>query len=433
MKKLLTRAAVLVGLLLAAVAAILGAGSLRWRPTERAGAARPVRAAAGDGPLLAGVAELPLSPEPGAPVAGFPRLHWSSAGVRDPLAVRAVVLSEPGCQVALVSAELLLVPGELSRAVEARVRDLGLDAVVVAATHTHSGPGGFWDNLVAEGLATGPYHRRAFEALADRIAAAVRAASAAREPALLSVARADAPELIHSREYLRQVAARLTGFRLTRPSGALLAQLLVYPSHATLLGPDNHLLSGDWPGALMRAQPVPTLFFQGALGDATPHLADQARLTPEVYARAVEARVSRLAFSPPDPRPALALSSVRIPLPPPDPAAAPPRLQQLARNMAWSVFPAEAVLTALRLGPLALLFNPGEPVMEVGEQWRAQAGPDAEVVSLAGDYVGYVETPERMALRHGETERTYYGPGLAGRLGEAVAAAWRALPVARGR
>lgn len=417
----------LAAALLAAVAAILGAGFLGWRPAERAGAPRVEKAVRGDGPLLAGAAELPLPASPAAPVAGFPRLRWDSEGIRDPLAVRALVLSEPGCSVALVSAELLLIPGELSRAVRAKVRDLGLDAVILAATHTHAGPGGYWDSLVAEALATGPYHQRTFDELAGRIAAAVRAAAAARQPAVLSTARAEAPELVHSREYLRKVEAPLTGFRLARPSGEPLAQILVYPSHATLLGPDNHLLSGDWPGVLMRSQPVPTLFFQGALGDSTPHLADRTRLTPESYAAAVRARVARLAWSAPEPRPVLAWAAAEIALPAPDPAAAPPRLRQLAKNVAWEVFPAVAPVGALRLGPLALLFNPGEPVMEVGEEWRALAGPEAEVVSLADEYVGYVETPERMALHHGETERTYYGPGLAARLGEALAAAWKAV------
>ncbi len=39
---------------------------------------------------------------------------------------------------------------------------------------------------------------------------------------------------------------------------------------------------------------------------------------------------------------------------------------------------------------------------------------------LAGDYLGYVETRERMAEVAGETARTYYGPELADRLVGAV-------------
>jgi hypothetical protein len=70
-----------------------------------------------------------------------------------------------------------------------------------------------------------------------------------------------------------------------------------------------------------------------------------------------------------------------------------------------------------------LVAVPGEPVAAVGRSWRDAAGRDAEVVSLAGDYLGYVETAERMAEGGGETVHTYYGPELAERLGVAVATA----------
>ena len=49
-----------------------------------------------------------------------------------------------------------------------------------------------------------------------------------------------------------------------------------------------------------------------------------------------------------------------------------------------------------------------------------------EVLSLAGDYLGYIETSERMAEQLGETPRTYYGPELANRLGAALQVAAQA-------
>ena len=42
------------------------------------------------------------------------------------------------------------------------------------------------------------------------------------------------------------------------------------------------------------------------------------------------------------------------------------------------------------------------------------------MLSLADDYLGYVETSEQMAEEAGETLRTQYGPELADRLVEAV-------------
>jgi hypothetical protein len=52
------------------------------------------------------------------------------------------------------------------------------------------------------------------------------------------------------------------------------------------------------------------------------------------------------------------------------------------------------------------------------------------VVSLVGDYVGYVETPEGVRARTGEAKRTYLGPELAKVLGDGLEAARGALPPA---
>jgi hypothetical protein len=414
-KKLLTAAAIVAAIL----ALGYGVGSLRWRPAIRSGPPRLGEVARGAGPLLAGAATVPLDLPGLLPVAGFPRLKWYEEGPREPVEARAVVLQEPGCTVALASVEILLVPGTLDRAVARRLGDLPLDRLVVAATHTHSGPGAFWDEALGERLATGPYDAAVFDALADRIAAAVRKAFAALEPAYLSVARGDASALARSRGGT-SVDGRLVSARLVALSGAAVADLVLFPAHATLLGLDNHRITGDWPGALVRSRPTPTLFFQGALGDQTPRIAPGASSRPEAYARLVAAKLGQLAYGPSDPFPELAVATATVVLPPPDPGASPPPLRRLVRNLFYALVPDRAKLAAIRLGPLTLLAVPGEPVAEVGRRWRDAAGEGSEILALAGDYLGYVETSERMAEVAGETVRTYYGPELADRLAGAV-------------
>jgi hypothetical protein len=425
LKKLLAAGAVLAALALVA----LVVGSLGWRPRRRAGEARVEAVARGAGPLLAGFAEASLRPPDPVPIAGFPRLQWPSEGDRDPVAARALVLSEPGCAVALVSVELLLVPGELARAVEKRVGDLGLDAVLVAATHTHSGPGGFWNDPLAQRIATGPYEPRIFAFMADRIAEAIRAAHAAQEPALLSVVRAQAATLASNRAGAR-VDGRLVSVLLDRPVGRPVAEMVMFAAHPTVLGGQNRRLSGDWPGHLMRSRKVPTVFFQGAVGDQSVHLPGGALIRrPEAYARALLARLDGLSRAPQDrdPWPELEVATAATVLPSPDLGASPPLLKRLARNLLHDWFPGRARVSTVRLGPVLLLAVPGEPVAAVAAEWRAVAGEGAEVLSLAGDYLGYIETSERMAENAGETHRTYYGPELAERLGAALRAAEGAL------
>jgi neutral ceramidase len=423
---LLIAAGTALALALAAGAA-LGLGSLQWRPLQRGGPPRLGAVHPGAGPLLAGAAVRALDLPAPAPVAGFARLHWTEEGPRDPIAARALVLQEPGCTLALVSVEILLVPGSLERAVERRLRDLHLDRLVVAATHTHAGPGGWWDEALGERLATGPYSDAIFERLADRIADAVRAAAAALEPAYLSAGRGDATALVRNRGGGTLVDGRLVALRLVGLSGAPLADVVIFPAHATLLGVENRRISGDWPGALMRSREVPTLFFQGALGDQTPRPPPRGAPPTEAYARQVADRLAHVEYGQPDPWPELAVATASVVLPPPDVGASPLPLKRVLRNVFYGIVPDRAVLAALRIGPLTLVAVPGEPVAEVGRRFRAAAGEGAEVLALAGDYLGYVETSERMAEMSGETVRTYYGPELAERLTGAVALAARAV------
>jgi neutral/alkaline ceramidase-like enzyme len=416
---------------------VLAIASLPWRPERPEEPARVVVAPCEAGALSAGVGEAAFTLPAGAPIAGFARLRWTSEGVRDPVGARALVLGAPGCRIALASAELLLVPEELEAAVRARVADLGLDGLVLAATHTHAGPGGYWDNLLGERIGAAPYEPRMREAVVAGIAEAIRRAAGAVEPVEVELARGRADALVRNRGGGPK-DARLLAVRLARRGGGgPLAELTVLAAHPTTLGKRNRLISGDWPGRLLHEDATGAgvrLFFQGALGDQSVALPGDGPVTPERYADAVSRKVASLRFERVASA-ALGFATGEVVLPAPAPGALPAILRSAAGNLAYRAVPARAPIAALRLGPAVLAFVPGEPVAEVGDAWRAEAGPGTEIVSLAGGYVGYVDTPEQIAARRGETVRTYYGPELAARLGhgiEAAVAAVRADPAARG-
>ncbi len=408
-------------------AAILGAASLPWHGERPAEPPRVVASAHGAGPLSAGAAEAPIELPPDVPIAGFARLSYRSEGVRDPLAARALVLSAPGCKVALASAEILLVPQALEAAVRARISDLGISGLVLAATHTHAGPGGFWENALGERIATGPYDPGIRDAVASAIAEAIRRADAALAPARVAFATGDAQDLARARSGGAR-DAHLSVLRIDRPGKghAPVAEVAIFAAHATILGKSNRFLSGDWPGRFMAGGKRGTrLFFQGAVGDQSA--AGAATSTPEAYARALSDRVDALGFGTPHSDVALAYAAAEVVLPTPDPAAAPRLLRRAARNVAWSALPSRARVSALRLGPVFLVAFPAEPVAQVASLWRSSLPGIAIVLSLADGYAGYVETPERIAAGAGESGTTYYGPDLARRLGAGARAAVAAL------
>lgn len=454
---------------LAMVAIVLisfGILSIPWRGHRPDEPPRLTLAGGSAGPLSAGVASRPLDPGPDPTIGGFPRFRWRAEGVRDPLSARALVLSAPGVSVALVSVELLLVPGALARAVRAQVADLGLDAVVVGATHTHAGLGGYWDSLPGELGATGPYQPETFERLVAALAGVVRDAHAARGPAALAVARGEAGALVRNRTGA-EVDGRLLSLRFARPDGAPLAELVSFTAHPTLLGSRNRLLSGDWVARVLAEAPHGTrLFFQGPIGDQSVRLppalaaAEAGVVGPRVpggaggaaapvappvsisvadaradaaapvdtYGRAVAAALTGLPAEPTQVAPRLGVAAAAVGLPDTRLGAVPAFLEPATRTLLGGLFPDQGGATAVSLGDTVLVFTPSEPVEGVARAWRAAVGPAVrvELFSLADDYVGYVDTAARFTVGDGEARRSYYGPALADRLQGAVVAAARA-------
>ena len=399
----------------------LGIGSLPWSPERAATAPRVTSTARGAGSLRAGAAEVRFALPANTPIGGFARLTYESEGNHGPVGARALVLEEPGCRIALVSAEVLLIPETLDAEVAARVADLGLQGLLLAATHTHAGPGGYWDNTLGSRISTGPYDPHVREAIVDAIVEAIREAAGGLQPARLSTACGAADDLARSRSGGLEDAP-LNVLRVDGADGTPLAELTIFAAHATLLGQRNRVISGDWPGRYIQGGAHGLrLFFQGATGDQSTEGPSSG--SPRGFANVLSSRVSAISFGKPDPAPPLVYATAEVGLPGPEVAAAPALLRPAARNLAARVLPASARVSVVRLGRTLIAAVPGEPVAAVAAAWRAKLPPVAAIVSLADGYIGYVEEPARVVARQGEAERTYYGPALAETLGAAVRAA----------
>jgi hypothetical protein len=420
----LARALRTLGLSAAILALFLAFASLPWRGAREAAAPRVVARAACEGPLRAGAGEAPFEIPEGSPIAGFPRLDWRSEGPPGPVGARALVLEAGSCRVALASAEILVVPGALAGSVRARVADLGLDGLVVGATHTHASPGGYWDDRLAEVVGLGPYDAAMAERIAGGVARAIRAAAGAVGPARSGWGALDASGLVRNRDG-GGVEGRLALLRLARPDGAPVAEVAVLGSHATVLGKRNRRIDGDWPGLFLRSGGRGLrLFLQGALGDQKAALPGAPRVEAAAYARAVsEAAAAEVPWAAEEAA-ALGFARVEVTLPALGPGAVPSVLRPAVRNLFGGAVPATTTVSALRLGPALLVFVPAEPVASVAAAWRTRPGlGGAAIVSLADDYLGYAEAPDRWEAGEGEAVRTYLGPELADRLGEGAAAA----------
>jgi neutral ceramidase len=217
--------------------------------------------------LHVGFGRAEITPKIGCRLVGYGSRHAAAVGVHDTLWARAVVLEDQQGIHALVACDLLFVLADTVAEVRAAVqRRVGIPPhhVFVAATHTHSGPSDRarhdWDHP-----------------LPALIADAVERACQDRRPARLGSGFGFLSGCSINRRWLdRPVDPAVAVLRVDDADGALLGVVFVFGCHAVVLGADNHLLSGDWPGhaaaTVERAlgSQSTCLVFQGGAGDVNP-------------------------------------------------------------------------------------------------------------------------------------------------------------------
>ena len=141
--------------------------------------------------LLAGAAEVDITPPPGMPKAGHSRHGVDGVGFRTRLRARVIHLRAGTTSLALVQCDLHAGSALLQHLVAEAVADtdVKLPGLFIGATHTHAGPGQFHGSDFYNRFSS---NRAGFDPLwtrflVDRIASAVREAVETRRPARLAV------------------------------------------------------------------------------------------------------------------------------------------------------------------------------------------------------------------------------------------------------
>jgi hypothetical protein len=239
--------------------------------------------------VSAGVARVEITPPVGHAMGGYAARQGPSTGVHDPLYATVLLLKSGGLTVAIVSCDLRSFPSE--RIVNtARERKLA-DHVLIAVTHNHSGPMTWEDQ-------TWPSRERSwFAETEQKILNAIEEASKKLFPARVAAGSGEI-YLGHNRRkvgadnkvimFWRNAEKLPTSpidptvgvIRVDDQSGKARAIIVNYACHAVVLGPDNRMISADYPGYLARKieRELPgalCLFTQGGAGDINPYLDKQ--------------------------------------------------------------------------------------------------------------------------------------------------------------
>lgn len=431
--------------------------------------------------LRAGFARVSLRPPFPSPLAGYgpPRQEASSSAA--PLEARVVVLESGGKRFGIVSLDLLSAPEDMAVAIRESVKDLGLDGLWVAATHSHSSFGGYDSRAFAQVVGMGRFDADARAAVVEASSAALREAMAKLVPARLSWGEGTVPTLVRARSGERpdERVTRLRFEHLVETGDAMpvvnpkpvdtlvpetpkdLGQVLVLAAHPTLLGRGRNTLHSDYPAVLAAREEAAgkgvTVVLQGAIGNTsavvpeasvasslvpgaavvdakagTPVGASPEELNVERYVEALQAALSAVALEPvagaASSTPSLTFTRMRLGLPRPDLSRTAPSswLRRPAENALCADAERTVELSRLSLGPVHLLAAPFEVSRGAASLLEADARV-MRVVSLVDGYSGYLEPSDAVLRNEGEAKRQYFSAELMERL-RTVA---KALPTAK--
>ena len=399
--------------------------------------------------LSAGFGKVCISPPVGAPLAGFAARQEVSQGIHDDLFACALVLSTEEDTVAFVSVDVLALPGDFVRRVRAAIEDatgIRPECVMIASTHTHAGPVTIRTFFNPDGSADENY----MGLLADGITRAVTTASENRFPARVGVGAGHVEGVgVNRRSPDHLPVDREVGIiKVEDAQGRPRAVFVNYACHPTVLGPDNLLVTRDFPGYAVSeledtlGQGGFAMFVNGTQGNISmghsSELSAIGIITPgRTFERAAalghllaEATLSALPAIVTTDAPALGAASVTVGLPAkryPSPEETERALREAeerlaglgsggdgdqlnraksehlyasienfyageVRGLSDGLLPVE--LQGIRVGGAVFLAVPAEIFVEVGLSLKQVAPQKTFVVGIANGYIGYLPTRE---------------------------------------
>ncbi len=226
--------------------------------------------------LTMGAAKVDVTPPVGLSMAGYSGRKSTANGTHMPLWARAFVCEQATVRVALVVVDVVGFSAKTTAGIRTAIREqtgIAIDHILVATTHTHSGPvtTRFRDAVPDPGYMAD---------LVERIVEAVVGASDDLQPVTMGFAHMQEPEFHHNRRKDDQPIDSTLGLvRFSGTDGRVVAAWVNYGCHPTILTGANLHWSPDFPGVvcdkLEDAWGGSAAFFNGCLGDVGPYRPQQ--------------------------------------------------------------------------------------------------------------------------------------------------------------
>ena len=212
--------------------------------------------------LYAGTAKIRITPEKPIPMSGYGSRKEPFKGVHDDLYARVIALSDGKNKALLITADVIGFSHSFWKEVTDRItKETGIskEYVFLAAVHNHSGPVTKVYNEDSSALVNAYV-----DGLRDKIILAAGSALSSMVPVTIGAGKGEclmninrrAPDgnggIALGRNPYAPCDHEAGVISINDLSGKPLAIIMNWPCHGVVLGPQNYLITGDWPGAASR-------------------------------------------------------------------------------------------------------------------------------------------------------------------------------------
>lgn len=339
--------------------------------------------------------------------------------VRDSIFVRAIVIHNGVQKVALVSADLLLIPLAVSEKLKSKLAAIGfsLNNTYLGATHTHNSIGNWADGAIS--FFYGPYQDSVVTHISDRIVESIQLASANGKPSTLKTGVISVAQAVKNRLVKGGPEDPLLRIIEIHRSDSSKLLFMSYAAHATCLSSKDLSLSRDYPGKLVDKLESKgysfVMFMAGAVGSQACSSPKRGESCTDWMADEIsQTFLTKRNLLSEDKDTSLLMLRVPLHLSDPQLKITPDwKLRPWLFRLAVGEYP--VYLTGLRFGHVILLGAPCDFSGEFSQQLDSAAstrGLTSIVTSFNGGYIGYVTPINRYDVEHYETQlMNWYAPG----------------------
>jgi hypothetical protein len=367
-----------------------------------------------------GFATVNLTPTHPQATAGYgKRIGKLYESVHDSIFVRTMVIGNGIERVAIVSADLLIIPPTVTALLEEELVDTGftLDNTYLGATHTHNSIGNWGVGVTS--VLYGSYDDSVVHFIATQIKTSIKKASENMLPSTLKAGAISIPEGVYNRVTDNGPVDPLLRVIEVHRSDSSKLLMMSYTAHATCLFSRDLQLSADYPGKLInkieKSGYAFAMFLAGAVGSHGSNVPEGGWSCVDWMADLISEKFSLNKHT---------LSKVtdtglemhRVPLILHEPQ---PKFLHDWRFRPWLFRTAfgqyPTFISALKIGSIVMLSTPCDFSGEFNASLDSLASKEnvfSVVTSFNGGYIGYVTPVKYYDVDHYETQlMNWYGPG----------------------